>query len=82
MEERIIWGLGDNRVECDLSNAIYLFVITAFGGADKQVVINIILAANKSDALDKAAENLLKGAPKQLTELINAYINKGFAIKV
>ncbi len=74
MEDRAVWDPGDNEGECDMSNAIYPFVIKALGGANRPVVINIILAANNSDALDRAAEKLLQGAPKQLTDLMDAWV--------
>ncbi|KAF5228428.1 hypothetical protein FANTH_14512 [Fusarium anthophilum] len=82
LDNRTMWGPDDNKVECDLSNAIYPFIITALGGPDKQVVINLILAGNKSEALDRAAEKLLQGVPKQLIEHMDAYIEAGFAVEV
>ncbi|KAK2670272.1 hypothetical protein BFJ63_vAg16377 [Fusarium oxysporum f. sp. narcissi] len=82
LEDRTSWGEGDKAVECDMSNAIYPFTITALGGPYKQIVINLILAANNSDPLDRAPEKLFQGAPENFIQLMDAYIEKGYAEEV
>lgn len=82
LDQRNMWGSGDNKVECDFSNAIYPYLIKAFGGPGDQAVTNLILAANSSEACDTAAENLVEGTSKDIMNLTDAYIREGYATEV
>lgn len=79
LDLRSQWGTGNNQVECDLSNTIYDCDIKGFGGPKFQPVIDIILAANSSESLDKATEDEQSNA---IMRIVDEYISKGFAMEV
>ncbi|KAL1865029.1 hypothetical protein Daus18300_007376 [Diaporthe australafricana] len=81
LDQRIVWG-GEKNIECDFTNAIYPFSIQALGGAKNKVVVQIILTSNNSEACDEAVEHLQTGTSKDIMDIIDAFIEGGFANEV
>jgi hypothetical protein len=78
LEDRSTWGPANATIECDVANATFPVLIMALGGFKNPLAVSIALAGAISSEIDKALELILVGPPKDLMDLMHAYVDAGY----